>query len=334
MSFSKSLRGLLLLLPLALLAGCDMVVMSPSGDVALQQRDLIVWSTILMLLVIVPVIVLTLWFAWRYRAGNAEATYAPDWDHSTVLELVIWSVPLLIIIALGAMTWVSTHQLDPYRPLERIDAQRPVPQGVEPLVIEVVAMDWKWLFLYPEQGIATINEVAAPVDRPIRFKITSSTMMNSFFIPALAGQIYAMAGMETKLHAVINKEGVYEGFSANYSGAGFSDMRFRFHGLSEQGFDAWVAKNRAQGEPLDREHYLALEQPSHDEPVHRFASVEPDLYEAILNRCVQPGSLCMKDMMAIDMLRARNLCGIDDALRFLGKTSLDDIVGLRPAVSY
>src|SRR5690606_26934630 len=208
-----------------------------------------------------------LWFAWRYRAGNAEATYAPDWDHSTVLELVIWSVPLLIIIALGAMTWVSTHQLDPYRPLERIDAQRPVPEGVEPLVIEVVAMDWKWLFLYPEQGIATINEVAAPVDRPIRFKITSSTMMNSFFIPALAGQIYAMAGMETKLHAVINKEGVYEGFSANYSGAGFSDMRFRFHGLSEQGFDAWVAKNRAQGEPLDREHYLALEQPSHDEPV-------------------------------------------------------------------
>src|SRR5690606_2249977 len=166
MSFSKSLRGLLLLLPLALLAGCDMVVMSPSGDVALQQRDLIVWSTILMLLVIVPVIVLTLWFAWRYRAGNAEATYAPDWDHSTVLELVIWSVPLLIIIALGAMTWVSTHQLDPYRPLERIDAQRPVPEGVEPLVIEVVAMDWKWLFLYPEQGIATINEVAAPVDRP------------------------------------------------------------------------------------------------------------------------------------------------------------------------
>ncbi|KZX82750.1 cytochrome ubiquinol oxidase subunit II, partial [Alcanivorax sp. HI0013] len=220
MQIFKYLRGVsLTLLVAALLSGCDAVVMSPSGDVAVQQRDLLVWSTILMLLVIVPVIVLTLWFAWRYRASNTEATYKPDWTHSTVLELVIWAVPLLIIIALGAMTWVYTHKLDPYRPLDRIDASTPVPADLEPLTVEVVALDWKWLFIYPEQGIATVNELAAPVDHPIRFKITASTMMNSFFIPAMAGQIYAMAGMETKLHGVINEPGVYQGFSANYSGA-------------------------------------------------------------------------------------------------------------------
>ena len=152
------------LLVAALLSGCDAVVMSPSGDVAVQQRDLLVWATVLMLLVIVPVIVLTLWFAWHYRESNTEANYKPDWTHSTVLELVIWSVPLMIIIALGAMTWVSTHKLDPYRPLDRIDAQTPVPVGLEPLTVEVVALDWKWLFIYPEQGIATVNELAAPVN--------------------------------------------------------------------------------------------------------------------------------------------------------------------------
>ncbi|WP_232802268.1 ubiquinol oxidase subunit II [Alloalcanivorax mobilis] len=321
------------LLPLALLSGCEAVVMSPSGDVAVQQRDLILWSTFLMLLVIVPVIVLTFVFAWRYRAGNNDADYDPEWDHSTVLELLIWAVPLLIIIALGAMTWVSTHQLDPYRPLDRIDAQRQVPAGMEPLVIEVVAMDWKWLFLYPEQGIATLNEVAAPVDRPIRFKITSTTMMNSFFIPALAGQIYAMAGMETKLHAVINKEGVYEGFSANYSGAGFSDMRFKFHGLSESDFNDWVAKVHADGGALSRDAYRQLEQPSQNEPVQLYGEVEPGLYEAILNRCVEPGSLCMKDMMAIDMLGSQNMCGIGDGPRTLGKTPLETLGAPRSALN-
>ncbi|MBK3018648.1 ubiquinol oxidase subunit II, partial [Klebsiella pneumoniae] len=148
------------LLSLALpLTACNMVVMKPSGDIANQQAQLIVASTLLMMLIIVPVIILTLTFAWRYRASNKEATYSPEWDHSTRLELIIWGAPLLIIIALGAMTWISTHKLDPYRPLERLDAQRPIPVGVEPLVVEVVALDWKWLFLYPEQGIATVNEL-------------------------------------------------------------------------------------------------------------------------------------------------------------------------------
>jgi cytochrome o ubiquinol oxidase subunit 2 len=306
----KNLRGLLLL-PTALLAGCGTVLLNPSGDVASQQGKLIIVSTVLMLLIIVPVIALTILFAWRYRQSNREATYSPDWDHSTVLELVIWAAPLLIIIALGAVTWISTHTLDPYRPLQRLDAQRPVPAGLKPITVQVVALDWKWLFIYPEQGIATVNELAAPVDVPIEFKITSSTVMNSFFIPALAGQIYAMPGMQTTLHAVINKPGVYDGFSANYSGAGFSGMKFKFHGLDTAGFEAWVKTAKASGQQLTRGNYLQLEQPSEREPVKHYAAYAEGLYDAILNRCVDSTKMCMKQMMAIDANGGMGKAGID-----------------------
>jgi len=301
MPLIKNLRALALLPALSLLGGCNAVLMNPSGDVAVQQRDLIMVSTVLMLLIIVPVIVLTLVFAWRYRQSNTEAEYKPDWDHSTHLELVIWAAPLLIIIALGAITWISTHTLDPYRALSRIAPGKPVEAHVKPLVVEVVALDWKWLFIYPEQGIATVNELAAPVNRPIQFKITASTVMNSFFVPALAGQIYAMPGMETKLHAVINKPGEYEGFSANYSGAGFSGMHFKFHGLAtDADFERWVQSTKEGGGELTREAYLQLEKPSEREPVRRYAVAAPDLYNAILNRCVESNRMCMNDMMAID----------------------------------
>ena len=213
---------------------------------------------------------------------------------------MIWAAPLLIIIALGAVTWISTHTLDPYRPLRRLDANRPVSAGTKPLVVQVVALDWKWLFIYPEQGIATVNELAAPIDVPITFKITGSSVMNSFYIPALAGQIYAMPSMETKLHAVMNKAGVYDGFSANYSGAGFSHMRFKFHGLSAADFDRWVQTAKTGGAALSREGYLQLEKPTQREPVKRYATVDPDLYDRILNRCVDAGKMCMTQMMAID----------------------------------
>ena len=282
------------------LAACNMVVMKPSGDIAQQQAQLIVTSTVLMLLIIVPVIFLTLFFAWRYRQSNKAATFTPDWDHSTKLELLIWGAPLAIIIALGAITWISTHKLDPYRPLDRIAAGKPIPEGVKPLIVEVVALDWKWLFVYPELGIATVNELAAPLDRPIQFKITASTVMNSFYIPALAGQIYAMPGMQTELNAVINKAGVFDGFSANYSGHGFSHMRFKFHGLNDADFQAWVANARAGNESLNRSAYLQLEQPSEREPVRHYAQVDPSLYQAILNRCVDTNKMCMGQMMAID----------------------------------
>jgi cytochrome o ubiquinol oxidase subunit 2 len=284
-----------------LLGGCDWVVMQPSGDIAVQQRDLIVISTILMLLIIIPVMALTLFFAWKYRSSNTNADYAPDWDHSARLEIIIWSAPLAIIIALGTITWISTHKLDPYRPLDRLDESRLIPAGTKPLTVEVVALDWKWLFIYPDYGVATINELAAPVDVPINFKITSSSMMNSFYVPALAGQVYAMTGMETKLHAVINKEGVYKGFSANYSGAGFSHMYFNFLGQSQEQFNAWIEKARAGGTTLGRKEYLEIEKPSVKEAVRYYGKTDQALYNAILNMCADPSKMCMSEMMHIDM---------------------------------
>ncbi|MYN02892.1 ubiquinol oxidase subunit II [Pseudoduganella sp. DS3] len=297
---------ILLILAALLLTGCDTIVMNPAGDIAKQQAQLVTVSTLLMLLIIVPVIALTIFFAWRYRKNNTKATYAPDWDHSTQLEFVIWGAPLLIIIVLGLLTWISTHMLDPYRPLSRIDENRPLAASHKPMVVQVVALDWKWLFIYPEQGIATVNELVTPVDTPIRFKITASTVMNSFYIPALAGQIYAMPGMDTTLNAVLNKPGVYEGFSANYSGAGFSHMRFKYHGVSTADFDAWVAKTKAEGGSLDRSGYMNLVKPSEREPVQRFGGVEDGLYSAIINRCVEPGTTCMAQTMAEDAMRVRN----------------------------
>ena len=312
------LKKWLFAMPLALLvSGCDWVVMSPSGDIAVQQRDLVLISTGLMLLIIVPVIALTLFFAFRYRASNKAAKYEPNWDHSVGLELLIWGVPLLIIIALGALTWTSTHLLDPYRPLGRIKPDTPtlannVPVGNlvdkqqagngangagKPLDVQVVALDWKWLFIYPEYGIATVNELAAPVDRPIRFQLTSSSVMNAFYIPALAGMIYTMPGMQTTLNAVINKPGNYEGFSSNYSGAGFSGMRFRFHGVDDAGFQAWVSQVKQRGGGLNRASYLQLEKPSEKVPVRYYNAVQPDMFKLVVEQCVQPGKVCMSQMM-------------------------------------
>lgn len=296
---SRTRFAFALLLPV-LLAGCQADVLNPSGDVAAQQRDLLVQSTLLMLVIIIPVLALVGIFAWRYRQSNKAAPYEPDWDHSTHLELAIWGAPLLIITCLGALTWLGTHLLDPYRDVGRISAGQPVPAGTKPLVVDVVALDWKWLFIYPEQGVASVNELAAPVDQPIEFRITASSVMNSFYVPALAGQVYAMPGMETKLHAVINKPGDYRGISANYSGAGFSGMHFIFKGLDKSGFDAWIASLRSASSPLDRGVYQALEKPSENVPVQHYAGVDPKLYEAILEMCVEPGKMCSSQIAAID----------------------------------
>lgn len=308
--FGRVFRALTIIPALFALAGCEMVVMSPSGDIAAQQRDLVVISTVLMLLIIVPVIALTIAFAWKYRSSNKDADYDPDWHHSTGLEVVIWAAPLVIIIALGAITWVSTHLLDPYRPLARLDASRAIPEGVKPLRVQAVALDWKWLFFYPDYGVATVNELAAPVDAPISFQITSSTVMNSFYVPALAGMIYAMPAMETKLHAVINKAGVYDGFSANYSGAGFSDMRFKFHGLAQADFDKWIESVKASGDQLDRAGFIELEKPSVRVAPRKYGSTPADLYDAILNRCVDAAKMCVKDMMRVDAQGGMGLAGL------------------------
>ena len=280
-----------------------MVVMNPAGDVARQQADLILWSTGLMLIIIVPVIVLTVLFAWKYRASNTDAEYRPDWDHSTGLELVIWAMPLLIIIALGALTWLATHTLDPYRPLTRIAPGEAVTPATKPLVVEVVSLDWKWLFLYPEQGIATVNQLVVPVNRPIQFKMTSSSVMNTFYVPAMAGMIYTMPGMETQLHAVLNKTGTFEGMSANYSGAGFSYMHFPTRSVSDAQFGEWVESIRRQPDRLSTDRYLELEKPSERVPAMGFNAVQPGLWDKILGMCVKPGTPCMQDAMAKDMHR-------------------------------
>ncbi|GGZ03363.1 cytochrome ubiquinol oxidase subunit II [Novosphingobium colocasiae] len=329
-----SFRTLAALALMGALAACNSVVLRPAGDVARQQSDLVVVSTVLMLIIIVPVMALTVFFAWRYRASNSAAEYQPDWDHSTQLELVIWAAPLLIIICLGALTWVGTHLLDPYRAIGRLDEHTPVAPDARPLEIDVVALDWKWLFIYPEQGVATVNELVVPTGRPLQFRITSSSVMNSFYVPAMAGQIYAMPGMETRLHAVMNRPVTSVGFSANYSGAGFSNMRFPVRALGSDGFDRWIGEVRATGvkpqpagrpaddvvpgDPpvpmlggtLDRAAYLTLEKPSEKVPSIRFAAVDPQLYDAVVNMCVEPGKMCTSEMMAIDMRGGLGKAGI------------------------
>ena len=285
---------------LALLVGltaCEREVLNPAGDLAAQQRDLIYFSTAIMLLVIVPVIIMVVFFAWKYRASNKSARYDPKFHHSTALELGIWSIPLLVIICLGAVTWSSTHLLDPFRRLDRIEEGRPTNPEEAPMVVQVVSMDWKWLFIYPEQNIATVNELVLPVDREVRFDITSTNMMNTFYAPTMAGMIYAMPGMRSQLHAVVNRESVSEGFSANYSGAGFSHMRFQLRAVSDGEFDQWVRQVQAVGEPLTTPAYLALERPTERHPVELYSSAPNGLFARIVNRCVAPGTTCISDHM-------------------------------------
>lgn len=281
-----------------LLSGCERAVLNPAGDVALQQRNLIYVSTGIMLLVVVPVIIMVIWFAWKYRASNKGANFDPKFHHSTALELGIWSIPLLIIITIGAMTWSSTHLLDPFRRLDRIAAGQPTDPDQAPMVVQVVSMDWKWLFIYPEQNIATVNELVLPVNREVRFDITSTNMMNTFYAPTLAGMIYAMPGMRSQLHAVLNRPGEYEGFSANYSGAGFSHMRFELRGVDQSGFDQWVRQVQATGTPLSTPGYLALEAPTERHPIVLYSSAPSGLFERVVNRCVAPGTTCISDHMS------------------------------------
>ena len=269
------LLGLLPLFGTLLLGGCNWTLLNPVGQVGIEERNLIITATLLMLLVVVPVIAMTFIFAWKYRASNKDATYAPKWSHSTKIEVVIWTVPILIILALGVLTYKSTHALDPYRPLE---------SDVKPLTIEVVAMDWKWLFIYPEQGIATVNKIVFPANTPINFRITSDTVMNSFFIPGLGGQIYAMAGMTTKLHLIANHNAELDGISANYSGAGFTGMKFKAIATSQAEFDAWVNEVKASPKQLDQAEYAALSKPSQNNPVALYSSYAPNLFQTIIDK--------------------------------------------------
>lgn len=271
-----------------LLDGCSAGVLDPKGQIGADERSIIVFATLIMLIVVIPVIGMAVVFAWRYRASSRNAAYAPDWTDSKRIEAVVWLVPCAIIMALASLTWISSHRLDPYRPIA---------SAAEPIKIDVVALNWKWLFIYPDQNIATINEIAFPADVPVDFRITSGSVMNSFFIPQLGSQVYAMTGMETRLSLIADEAGSYDGISANYSGAGFSDMTFKARAMAPADFDKWVEQARRSGTALDGGRYRALERPSRNTAATYYASVDPHLFRQILHGCFVAADACQPSRM-------------------------------------
>lgn len=257
----------------------DSAMVNPKGIIALKERDLMIAATLLMLVVVIPVFVLTFYICWQYRSSNKEAIYAPEWDHSISAELIWWGFPLMIITVLSLLTLETTYELDPFRPLE---------SDVKPLKIQVVALQWKWLFIYPEQKIATVNYFQIPEKTPINFEITAEAPMNSFWIPQLGGQIYAMPGMNTKLHLIADEPGNYRGSSANISGTGFAGMVFTARATSEADFNKWVESAKTSKEAFGAEQYKALVEPSEYNPEATYALKDADLFNQIVMKYMMP----------------------------------------------
>ena len=263
---------------LLMLGGCEYLLFDPKGPIAAEQMDLIIFSFLIMMIVVIPVFFMTFWFAIKYRASNTknkDSDYQPEWEHSNKIEAVVWSVPLAIIIALGVITYQTSFSLDPRKAIE---SEQPT------LRIQVVALDWKWLFIYPEQEIATVNEFAMPVDRPVEFLITSDTVMNSFFVPQLGSMIYAMAGMENQLNLIADQTGDYRGLSANYSGFGFSGMKFVASVKNESDFNAWVDSIKSAPQRLDKDAYAGLTVKTKDHPIEHYSEVNPLLFNRIIEK--------------------------------------------------
>ena len=265
----------LVVCPALLAASCRQTgVVDPQGPVASAERLLVINATEIMLVVVVPVILATLGFAWWYRSSNARAVRDPEWAYQGSVEFVVWSIPALVVILLGGVCWIGAHQLDP---------RAPIASNAKPLRVDVVSLDWKWLFIYPDQGIAAVNQLVAPVGTPLSFRLTSATVMNSFFVPQLGSQVYTMAGMTTHLNLLADKPGEYPGFSANFSGDGFADMRFTVTATPAGDFDDWVAKARGSGSALDDAGYAELAKPSSAVPPATYRSVAPNLFERIID---------------------------------------------------
>ncbi len=254
-------------------------MLDPAGPVAAGEKTILLNSLAIMLAIIVPTIIATLAFAWWFRAGNTRARYRPDWAYSGQLELLVWSIPLLAVIFLAGIGWVGSHQLEPSRPLA---SRQPA------LQVQVVSLDWKWLFIYPDQGVATINRLVIPAGRPVAFRITSATVMNSFFVPQLGSQIYAMSGMDAKLHLQADKPGRYRGLSAHYSGAGFADMGFAVDAVPPQQFAQWAATTRGAGPVLDGRAFLTLAARAEAMAPTSFRAVQPGLYDAVVRQAGAP----------------------------------------------
>ncbi len=281
MNLSVKKRGVkiskapLLFLMATFLGGCkNMIVLDPKGPVGIEQAFLIKVAFLLMLIVVLPVFVMVVWFSIRYRASNKKATYKPKWAHSNTIEAVVWGVPIIIIITLGYLTWVSTHKLNPYKPLESEN---------KPLEIDVISTDSNWFFVYPEYGIATLNQMVFPVNTPLNFRLTSGSVMTSFFIPALGSQIYVMNGMKTKLHLMASETGVFRGQNMEYSGNAYAEMHFKAISTTQKDFETWLKEAKQSADTLSMDKFnrinLIL---SVNHPVTIFSFAEPGLFDKIM----------------------------------------------------
>lgn len=254
--------------------GCAKGVLDPQGPVGAAERLILFNSLAIMLAIVIPTIIGTLAVAWWFRASNRRARYRPDFEFSGAVEMVTWSVPAMVVILVGGIAWVGSHELDPPKPLA--SKARAIP-------IEVVSLDWKWLFIYPEQGVASVNRLVVPAGVPISFRLTSASVMNSFFVPQLGSQIYTMHGMTTRLNLQADRPGRYPGLSAQYSGAGFSGMRFTVEAVPAGDFGAWVSATRGKGPVLDGAGYAKLEAPSQYVAPYAYGAVMPGLFDRIVS---------------------------------------------------
>jgi len=276
------LRALALLLcGTAALGGCAGGVLDPQGPIADGERLILLDALGIMLLIAVPTILATLWFAWWFRASNRAALYRPTWAYSDKLEVIVWAIPALVVLFLGGVAWIGSHELDPARPIE---------SSVRPLEVQVVSLDWRWLFIYPEQHIATINRLVIPVGTPVHFRITSSSVMNVFFVSRIGGEIYAMNGMATQLNLLARNPGRFPGLSAQFSGDGFSDMGFNTDVVSEKEFRDFVLGASASPKRLDEAEYISLSRQSTSAEVKQFGKVASGIFDDIVSRRLPPGS--------------------------------------------
>jgi len=274
----------------ATLGGCSGGVLDPQGPIASAERLILLNSTGIMLAIVIPTIVATLGMAFWFRASNKRAQYMPDFDYSGRLEMLVWSIPIMTILLVGAVAWLGSYDLDP---------PKAIASAEKPVRVQVVSLDWKWLFIYPDEGIATVNQLTVPVGAPISFELTSSGVMNSFFVPQLGGQIYTMSGMVTRLHVLADHAGQYRGMSANYSGAGFSDMYFNVNAVPADKFAQWVVDTRSSGRVLDQQSYAELAKPSQAVMPFTYRAVTPDLFNGILSTAMHSGDpLCLTSQRA------------------------------------
>ncbi len=262
------------------LAGCKPSVLNPQGPIGDGNATILIDSVAIMLAIVVPTIVATLGVAWWSRSSNRRAFYLPDWEHSGQLELIVWAIPLLTIMLLGGVAWIGSHDLDPAKPLVSKE---------EPLNVQVVSLDWKWLFIYPDQHIASVNRLVIPAGTPIRFSLTSGSVMTAFFVPQLGSMIYTMNRMRTQLYLAAHEPGVFRGLATQISGDGFADMHFEVEAKSPQDFYAWLGQVRGGGPALTPESYIELSKQSIVPEPFTFQTVSDGLFEKILDQTLPPG---------------------------------------------